>query len=328
MKRNQFSDPVVGCLALVPYSASFPASFNTGFISFGLILKVSLQIGIIPLVAVLLADAATATALYGWQNPSHVTLFLFFLLLILLGLALDYRRDLVQLSPGFAAAAAALAAAAAAAAALAAAAAAEVNALCDAKDEPPVPMEVGGGPGIDMPGTQRRGERERPPAEVETTEPFLIFPEGKEQPPGGIRRREFRGGSDSDEDSDADSIEQDDDFALKWIDTTRVSEASSCCSCFSHYCGCSQTPPLLTVVALSAALLPKAAEPLLLVLGMLTAASLATTVDETSSLMSPYISPSFADEEELLFPVSRSGECLDTKGSSALRARDQRRPHL
>ncbi|KAL8271208.1 hypothetical protein Esti_004869 [Eimeria stiedai] len=354
MKRNLFSDPVVGCLALVPYSAAFPAC------------EVSLQIGILPLVAVLLADAATATALYGflhpdrvfilcgvlwasfiipnmvyvaclaqesllttgvgyhwgflllataavflvalaaqrafrrstqnaitaitnaygavasfsyiwtffsgekesafdilsftsypsqfsWQSQSDVTFFVFFLLLILLGLALDYRRDLVQLSPGFG----------------------------DAKDEPLVPMELGGGPGIDLSGTQRRGERERPPAAAEAAEPFLIFPEGKEQP-GGIRRTEPRVESDFDEDSDADSIEQDDDFATKWIDTTRV----------------------------------------------LTAASLATTVDETSSLMSPYTSPSFAEEEDLLLSALRSRAELDLKGLSALRARDQRRPYL
>ncbi|KAL8455322.1 hypothetical protein Emag_000906 [Eimeria magna] len=236
------------------------------------------------------------------RSPSHVTLFLFFLLLILLGLALDYRRDLVQLSPGFAAAAALP---------LQQWLVVHQQRLrsmpCDAKDEPPVPMEVGSGPGIDLPGTQRRGERERPPAEAEAAEPFLIFPEGKEQP-GGIRRGEFREESDSDEDSDVDSIEQDEDFALKWIDTTRV----------------------------------------------LTAASLATTVDEASSLMSPYISPSLAvrrkgfvgllslkskqltinyterlqEEEDLLPPASRSRAELNTKGLLALRARDQRRPYV
>ncbi|KAL8428494.1 hypothetical protein ACSSS7_007189 [Eimeria intestinalis] len=151
----------------------------------------------------------------------------------------------------------------------------------DAKDEPLVRMEVGGGPGIDLAGTQRREERERSPAAAEAAEPFLIFPEGKEVP-GGIRRREFREDSDFEEDSDVDSIEQDEDFALKWIDTTRV----------------------------------------------LTAASLATTVDETSSLMSPYISPSFAEDEDVLPSASKSRAELNPNGLLGLRPRDQRRPYL
>ncbi|KAL8432296.1 hypothetical protein Efla_000880 [Eimeria flavescens] len=96
---------------------------------------------------------------FSWANPLHVALLLFFLLLLAIGLTLDYRRDLVQQSPGFG----------------------------GGKDEPPSAFDVGGGAGIDLSLGPRREEEGRPPPAAEAEEPFLIFPDGRVQPGVGER---------------------------------------------------------------------------------------------------------------------------------------------
>lgn len=140
-----------------------------------------------------------------------MTLFLFFILLIIIGMTLDYRRDLVQQSPGFGEHRRAVSRAATlelqrllflllalrllVVQRLVLALPATVNAewliieciiyrvvTGGGKDEPIAPRMAGEGPGIDLPQGPPRGPERL--TSTESTEPFLIFPQGQQEPPG------------------------------------------------------------------------------------------------------------------------------------------------
>ncbi|CDJ65184.1 hypothetical protein ENH_00001930 [Eimeria necatrix] len=132
---------------------------------------------------------------FKWSDPTDVFFFLFFLILFLIGIFVDYRRDLAQRSPGFG----------------------------EGKDEGPAPRWVGTeAPGIDLQGGPPAAAKGGPSeASSEASEPFLIFPDSAEKP-GGIRRNGEEAEKDSNENSETESVEQDDEFVSKWIQRAQV----------------------------------------------------------------------------------------------------------